>query len=308
MIHGLNKLDRFSNCRTGRLYISWANGSDATAALFFYDYCLTVSDEARYVWRGGRMTIGRAAFFIARYGAMAGTILVILPDSGAPAVDGASTVIRLISIVASELIVAIRTWAIWCRSRFILITLAVFSVAAIIPATVIIGESIVSNRVIPLVTPEFVKICSITISNISQGFIVPYILTILYEFVTLSLSLIRIINWRRTIPEHVRAPIIDTLWRDGVLYFSFMLILGFVNIGIVLQSEVPQARTGCAQLQAVVHSILSTRIVLHLRDIETPGCSVYQTETRTAIEFAGRSRFTSVTITRADGYGEDEMC
>ncbi|KAJ4480991.1 hypothetical protein J3R30DRAFT_3463167 [Lentinula aciculospora] len=62
-----------------------------------------------------------------------------------------------------------------------------------------------------------------------------------------------------------------------------MLVLGFVNIGLVLQQGVPQVRTGGAELQAVFHSILSTRIVLHLatsndsRDITAPGCSVYQT-------------------------------
>ncbi|THV03448.1 hypothetical protein K435DRAFT_278199 [Dendrothele bispora CBS 962.96] len=41
-----------------------------------------------------------------------------------------------------------------------------------------------------------------------------------------------------------------------------MLALGFFNIGIVLQSNVPQLRSGSSQLQAVFHSILSTRIVL----------------------------------------------
>ncbi|KAE9406063.1 hypothetical protein BT96DRAFT_279524 [Gymnopus androsaceus JB14] len=111
----------------------------------------------------------------------------------------------------------------------------------------------------------------------------------LYEFVTLTLSLIRILKWRKTIPKHIRAPIIDNLWRDGVLYFSFMLVSGFVNIGLVLQQGVPQLRTGGAQLQAALHSILSTRIVLHLaksndpRDITAPGVSAYLNQTRDGI-------------------------
>ncbi|KAF9074467.1 hypothetical protein BDP27DRAFT_1317141 [Rhodocollybia butyracea] len=297
-----SQLQELSKCITnGR------TGQDACAALFLYDYCLTVWDEVKYVWRPRRLSISSCAFMIARYGVMTATILTTLPNADSPAVDNAANALRLISIIASEFIVAVRTWAIWNRSRKILITLAVVSVAAVIPAAFIVAESIISTRVVPLAGPEFIAICSLSISNINQGFVVPYVLTILYEFVTLTLSLIQIIKWRRSIPSQVRAPIIDTLWRDGVLYFSFMLVLGFMNIGIVLQQGIPQIRTGGAELQAVLHSILSTRIVLHLagstdsRDITAPGCSVYQSSGAIfTSEFATVDRFTRGGI-REDG-------
>ncbi|KAH7871207.1 uncharacterized protein C8R40DRAFT_573565 [Lentinula edodes] len=255
--------------------------SYASVVLFLYDYSLTVWNEAKYVWQPRRFTLSSITFVVARYAAMATAIIALLPNASVPAIDSTATVFRLIAIIASEL----RTWAIWGRSRKILIMLISFSVAAIIPAATIVAESIVSNH-------EFQDICSLTISNISEGFIGPYVVAMLYEFVTLTLSLIRIISWRKTIPARIRAPIIDTLWRDGVLYYSFMLILGFVNIGLVLQQGVPQVRTGGAELQAVLHSILSTRIVLHLaastdsRDIAAPGCSVYQTGMQFTSEFA----------------------
>ncbi|KAJ3850345.1 hypothetical protein EV368DRAFT_84625 [Lentinula lateritia] len=253
--------------------------SYASVVLFLYDYSLTVWNEAKYVWGPCRLTLSSITFVVARYAAMATAIIALLPNASVPAIDSTATgelqslfsdnrltidhqVFRLIAIIASELILAVRTWAIWGRSRKILIMLISFSVAAIIPAATIVAESIVSNHVVPLVNEEFQDICSLTISNISEGFIGPYVVAMLYEFVTLTLSLIRIISWRKTIPARIRAPIIDTLWRDGVLYYSFMLILGFVNIGLVLQQGVPQVRTGGAELQAVLHSILSTRIVL----------------------------------------------
>jgi hypothetical protein len=275
----------------------------ASTALLLYDYSLTVWDEARFVWLSGHITVTMAAFFLARYGALAGSIIVLLPNfQQTPALTGSDTVLRLISIFASEFLVGVRTWAIWARSGAILILLVFLSVAATLPATIIIGESIASNRVLPLVTQEFVNICSITVSNISKGFVVPYVLTILYEFATLTLSLIRIVKWRNSIPKHVRTPITDTLWRDGVLYFSLMLILGFMNIAIVVQSGIPQVQIGCAQFQSVFHSILSTRMVLHLRDIEAPGCtSVY---TKTPLEFAERTGFAASTFTR--GLDDDE--
>ncbi|KAF9074442.1 hypothetical protein BDP27DRAFT_1317093 [Rhodocollybia butyracea] len=280
--------------------------SYATTTLFLYDYSLTVWDEAKYVWGPKQFSVGMAAFILARYGALAGTIFLLLPDTTSPAMESTATVLRLISVISSEFIVAIRTWAIWCGCRRISITLAFFSSAAIIPAAVIIGESIATNRVVPLVSPEFIDICSSTISNITQAYVVPYILTILYESVTLTLSLIRILTWRKTISKEVRTPLLDTLWRDGVLYFSFMLLLGFLNIGIVLQSGAPQLRTGCAQLQAVIHSILSTRIVLHMRDVKAHGCSVLQTDDRvTTIEFTNPNF--NASIISDDDASEDVM-
>ncbi|KAF5338838.1 hypothetical protein D9757_014697 [Collybiopsis confluens] len=106
------------------------------------------------------------------------------------------------------------------------------------------------------------------------------------DHVTIILSSIKIIRWRKTIPEHVRAPFIDMLWRD---------VLGLANIIVVLQPGIPQIRSAAAQLQAVIHSILSTRLVLRLQDIAAPGCSVIQQESKPTVEFASRSGFTSMT-------------
>ncbi|KAF5383932.1 hypothetical protein D9757_007400 [Collybiopsis confluens] len=272
----------------------------ATSVLFVYDYILTVWDEVKYVWKPKKATISSISFFLARYTAMAGIIVSALPGSNnATATTSATTVLRLISIVASELIITVRTWAIWSKNRKIMVVLAVFALATIIPPLIILSIGIVTNRVEALVSEEFIDVCSLVVSNINQQFIAIYICTILYEFVMITLSLIRILSWRKTIPKNIRAPIMDNLWRDGVLYFSFILVLGFVNIGIVLQQGVPQIRSASSQLQAVIHSVLSTRMVLHLassrdsRDITAPGTSVYlsSADVQFTSEIAGQTLY-----------------
>lgn len=136
-----------------------------------------------------------------------------------------------------------------------------------IPTAVIIGERIALNRgrvsftscrlkrfiitVVPLAIPEFEPICSLTIGNITAKFITPYIVVIFYECgmfhfvassspgddvrfsssVNLALTLIQIVKWRRIIPENVRAPIIDTLWRDGKIVFR-----RFIRVEYLLSS------------------------------------------------------------------------
>lgn len=274
------ELDVLSGCiSNGRLGQSLLF---ASCGLFLFDYSLTVFEEIQYLWWSKRLTLSSIAFMIARYFAMTSTIITLLPHVSLR-VDGINTILRLIAIVASEFIVAVRTWAIWGRNRKVLYALVTFSLSAVIPAAVIVARSVKTNHVEAVISPTLIDICSVVIGDVKNGYVVPYVLTIIYETITLSLSLTRIIGWRKTIPESVRAPLIDTLWRDGVLYFSFMLVLGFMNIALVTTSEAMQLRKGGAHLQAVIHSMLSTRIVLHLadsqdpRDITAPGYSVYHT-------------------------------
>ncbi|PBK71873.1 hypothetical protein ARMSODRAFT_792607 [Armillaria solidipes] len=93
--------------------------------------------------------------------------------------------------------------------------------------------------------------------------------------VTLSLSLIRITRLRWRVRKTARAPLLDTLWRDGVFYFSWTLMLGFLNIALAVQSTSSQVRVGGSQLQAIIHSILSCRIVLHLAGSRFHNASIH---------------------------------
>ncbi|SJL08222.1 uncharacterized protein ARMOST_11585 [Armillaria ostoyae] len=272
----------------------------ACATLFLFDFSLTFYDELRFIWKPRRITLTSVSFLLSRYPILATTILILLPSytiqkgnetvllsqiaignkasiNATPfRLTGSVSVLRLASIVSSEFILAVRTWAIWEKSRRILIILTVFSVAAVVPAAVVIAKDVSTSEVDPAYAayPE----CRALISTVRDAYVVPYVLTIVYESVTLSLSLIRITRLRRRVRKTARAPLLDTLWRDGVFYFSWTLMLGFLNIALAVQSTV---RVGGSQLQAIIHSILSCRIVLHLagsrcpKDIDTSGCSLY---------------------------------
>ncbi len=77
------------------------------------------------------------------------------------------------------------------------------------------------------------------ISEVTNAYVVPYVLTLVYEgseysaslslspyadihLVTLTISLIRITRWRKRIPKRIRAPLLDALWRDGKLVFEII--------------------------------------------------------------------------------------
>ncbi|KAJ8074773.1 hypothetical protein PM082_019098 [Marasmius tenuissimus] len=252
----------------------------AGSALFFFDYILTFAKEVRSTCRGDHHWAS-PAFVICRYCALGTAVLAATPARSNAIVDSVGTVLRLTSIIASEVVLAVRTWAIWGRNKKLLYFLLAVTVCVVTPTAIIIGKALTTNQIRPLITPELTHLCSATVSDIKVAFIVPYILTISYEILTLALSLYRITKWRQSIPEDIRAPLLDTLWRDGVIYFTFMLLLSLMNIGIVLQSEAPQLRSGGGNLQAILHSMMACRIVLHLatsdnpRDITNPAISAY---------------------------------
>ncbi|KAF9028010.1 hypothetical protein BDZ89DRAFT_1160472 [Hymenopellis radicata] len=281
---------KFGRMGNGLLY--------ACVAMFLYDYCLTVYDEIRYIWKPRRISLTSVTFILARYPVFASVILILLPayvnqrGNHTVLLSDVVTALRLLGIIASEFILAVRTWAIWEKSRIILITLTVFSVSAIVPAAVVVAKDISTARVDPVIASY--SNCRMIISEVTNAYVVPYVLTIVYEGITLTSSLIRITRWRKRIPKRIRAPLLDALWRDGVFYFSWTLALSFLNIAIIVQSSSNQFRSGASELQAVMHSILSCRVVLHLagskvpKEINSSGCSLY---TNPAIQFTTQIEF-----------------
>lgn len=74
----------------------------------------------------------------------------------------------------------------------------------------------------------------------------------------------RIVQWRKDVPMRSRSPLLDSLWKDGLLYFVFMIrgcfayrlicmhidldtVLGALNLALVLQDSVcPLSKFDCS--------------------------------------------------------------
>ncbi|KAJ7353366.1 hypothetical protein DFH08DRAFT_856639 [Mycena albidolilacea] len=231
--------------------------SFASATLFLFDYCLTFFDELRFIWVQ-RHSTSTILFWVARYAAMASTIVTLCqtPTTSLPLAN-LDTGLRSIAIVAAEAILAVRTWAIWERKKSILIFLCLVSAAALG------GNMIMIVRGINNTHKSLDGNCTVIVNTRSRAYLIPYVVVIAYETMTMSLSAARILKWRSQITPSTQTPLLDTLWNDGLMYFTWMIALGIVNIIIILHGGV-HVRTGGAQLQTSLHSILSTRIILHL--------------------------------------------
>ncbi|KAJ6524569.1 hypothetical protein B0H19DRAFT_1276516 [Mycena capillaripes] len=230
--------------------------SFASAALFLFEYCLTFFDELRFIWFQNH-SASTILFVVARYAGMASAIATLI-QTPTTSLALANMTLRVIVIVASEAILAIRTWAIWEKKRSILIILCAVSLAALGGNATLVIRGVNSTHVQTTDAG-----CTVIVNRKSQSYLIPYLVVIAYETITISLSAARILKWRVQITPSARTPLLDTLWNDGLMYFSWMIALGILNILLILHGSVA-IRTGGAQLQSSIHSVLSTRIVLHL--------------------------------------------
>ncbi|KAJ6520596.1 hypothetical protein DFH09DRAFT_1193972 [Mycena vulgaris] len=258
--------------------------SFASAALFIFEYSITFFDELRFIWFR-RVSVSTVLFFLARYGGMASTILTLVQTPTTTLLlANMSTALRVVVIVASEAILAVRTWAIWEKKMSVLIFLCLVSVAALGGNMTMVLRGVHDTHV---EHPEFG--CIVVVASKSHPYLYSYLVVIAYECITIFLSGIRIFKWRRQIAPSAQTPLLDTLWNDGLLYFSWMIAVGIVNILLIFHASAA-VQTGGAQLQSSIHSILSSRIVLHLAKL--PGSRPRQNRTSTYVS----SLFTPTTV------------
>ncbi|EGN94897.1 hypothetical protein SERLA73DRAFT_187995 [Serpula lacrymans var. lacrymans S7.3] len=64
-----------------------------------------------------------------------------------------------------------------------------------------------------------------------------------------------------------RSPLLDILWQDGIMYFIVLLATSLINIFLILEQPTPQIGIASMDLQTCLHSMLSTRSVLHLASL-----------------------------------------
>ncbi|KAF9236962.1 hypothetical protein BU15DRAFT_76452 [Melanogaster broomeanus] len=91
-----------------------------------FDYLITIEDEVRWVW-GGKWDTTRVIFTVSRYVPFVGTGLmsycVPFDSPSAPCATGLETtaiIIHIIGVVAAELLLILRTYALWLGDKRIL--------------------------------------------------------------------------------------------------------------------------------------------------------------------------------------------
>ncbi|KAL4256341.1 hypothetical protein AB1N83_010731 [Pleurotus pulmonarius] len=260
----------------------------AATALYFYDYFLTLGAEFRYVWQRRKPSLRNALYITARYCGFASAIAGTFPRTTLP-LGNAMTILRLITIIASETVLVHRAWVLWKHQKFVKLLLVATCIGSLAPCIFVVYKDILSEGV-QTSTPEPEgsgdERCSFLVSDATNLWIIPYIMSIFIELVTFLLASVAALLWRERISASVRSSLVGILWRDGAMYFGFMAAFSILNILLVLSVSRPQLRNGGSQLQTLLHSIISSRVVLHLASVldssEHPSLSTPRSKLRFA--------------------------
>ncbi|KAH8102198.1 hypothetical protein BXZ70DRAFT_59677 [Cristinia sonorae] len=210
-----------------------------------------------------------------------------------------SSWLLVVGIIVAEAILTLRTWAVWNRGKYIGIFLIFIWTSSAIGACLIEGLFLASLTYVPS-SSNAVPGCILTGGKSAVG--IEFVIVIVLETVVVLLTLMKVLPQYRHLGSPERHSLAYVLYRDGLHYYAYPLAISTVNFVTVLKLPAYAADllTG---LQRVVHSNLTARVILNLR--EASSRQTFQTSahpsTQSAVVFAPEfSAATSGTIFQED--------
>ncbi|KAG2095453.1 uncharacterized protein F5147DRAFT_840192 [Suillus discolor] len=191
-------------------------------AILAFDFCITFSEEVRWTWFR-RWDAIRVIFVISRYLPFANVGMIAYAALGVSNQCASlleQNIIHIISIVAAEALLVIRTWAFWQKSKRLLIGLSVYVVLLIAANLAVVELS--STISIPGEEPP----PGTCYFESSRSDAVAYIFLALFE----SMILILTVYKRFHDYKNFQSGIVVTLYHDDVFYTLCILAVTLANV------------------------------------------------------------------------------
>lgn len=234
--------------------------------VLLYDYLLTLHYEVKYIWPS-KWSLTKVLFLCTRYPAFIDTSLVIWLQFGHNLSPNVCTTLYdligwliMFGIAVAECIIILRTVALWGGQRSIKYSLLAIFTLTFIAASVALGKFQSTTRFIPTESlGNFSTGKGCLVGKASVDVIGTYISFTVFDTVIVTLTMIKAVRLRRL----SRSSLVETLYRDGMLYYVTLFLFSFVSVVIILAvaSDLMLLLLG---FQRSLYSILSGRILLHI--------------------------------------------
>ncbi|KAK7472341.1 hypothetical protein VKT23_000460 [Stygiomarasmius scandens] len=235
----------------------------ASITILVYDYLLTLEREIVLVWNGHWGAI-KILYILSRFPPFFDVPLVLyyslapnIPLERCHPIYSVASWFTIYGIVIAEAILMKRTVALWGVDKRVSRGLLVLMIAITIPCAILLALFL---QTIKYGLPPLPTVTGCYPTEGGVIIFVDFILLILYESIMLGLTMwVGVKRFR-----HSRNPLVVTLYRDGIYYFVYTFVISLGNI-IVLVAGPPELLDLLNTFQRVMHSILSTRVILHVR-------------------------------------------
>ncbi|EJD35186.1 hypothetical protein AURDEDRAFT_175764 [Auricularia subglabra TFB-10046 SS5] len=238
----------------------------AATCIFIYDHLTTLADEVEIIWPAP-WHAGKIFFLIERYLTWPELLLTIymeLADLNSHVCHNIFAYIAwsiALALVVTELILILRTWALWGGRRAVLISLGVLLFVVAIVDGVIVADYIKNTVFIraSAISPTL-KGCAIKSST--RRIAIGWILVTVFELVIVILTVIKGVEHFRT--GHAQSSLIRSLYRDGIIYFVYLFVLSLGNL-LCIYIAPSEYVVLFGVTQRAFNAILSCKIILHLQ-------------------------------------------
>lgn len=246
----------------------------AAATLFIYDYFTTLSSEVDLVWRD-KWGAGKILFLMGRYRIWPELVIILhygmFKDVPSPCrftyTYCAWSV--LVGVTVGDAILVLRTWAVWGTSRRIL-----FALIILLCATTAINAYYLTRFLRDLTflpreqqDPAILKVagenmCAFTAMGREIG--ISWIAVAGFELVIFLLTAIKLKGIAHAYYRTSR--LVSSIYRDGILYFITLSSVSIANV-IFIYTQPPEYIILLALMQGTLHSILTCKLILHIRAV-----------------------------------------
>jgi len=245
----------------------------ATAAfvtVLLYDIAITLGDEIEFVWRQRGLSVGKLLFLLNRYIPPIDLVILLQTYINSGVNQGlcipwfqVDNWLSVFSLAIVDIILLLRTWALWNRSpRILAFLLTVFVVCTLATVGAVVYFSLTVFAVPTF--PKVIRPCEDGVTN-------PNVLetvwasTILFDSTILIFTIIKIIPHFKA---HTITTLLKKIYQDGFLYFAVLFTISVSNL-FVFALAPPQLKLMIVTLQRAMFSLLCSRIVLNLRGVLT---------------------------------------
>jgi len=243
----------------------------STVMLLVYDWLLMLSKEVKYVWRSS-WNYTKVLYLLARYTPFAAMALMCRnqlafdasPESCQKAVRAACW-ISFVGVDVTEIIIFIRTYAVWNKDKRVGIGLALLWMAVQIPTGILAERFLDSLDFIQNPYPDIFRGClALSATKVIYS---SWVMFILMEGVVLALM---VTSALRTYRKNT-STFMNVIYVDGIRFSLYMFCVTLVNVITTIYLPIDFISIGSC-LEIVLHSILACRLVIGLREAsKSPG-------------------------------------
>ncbi|KAH9477123.1 hypothetical protein JR316_0011039 [Psilocybe cubensis] len=232
-------------------------------SLLLYDYLCTLKSEVEFVWPCP-WSMGVLLFYLNRYLPLVNFVLVIeiYPYAGQVVRICGSRWLTTGSLLASQIIIVLRTYAVWGRRRLIFYILILWIL--VFPGTMVVLGGIVTHDILKRASELPANLtqkmtCSTNFQNAYVGILIFYIMIFSGEFVIVVLTVIKA-------KQHMRIPSpswVRGLYKNGILQCACMMGFSLLN-SVIMFKGTAGIKMSIVPIQCNLHSVFCNRVIFLL--------------------------------------------